>query len=106
LIDIRDRGLRRPLPLPIATGCAYASARHGGDEPAEALAKAAAEWSKSYENTDRDHALVWGESPAFSVLTESAWPDEQWSAGEPDRLGQLACRLWFPLLDHETVDIP
>jgi exodeoxyribonuclease V gamma subunit len=106
LADLRDRGLRQPLPLPIATGCAYANARHGGDEPAEALAKAATEWVKSYENTDRDHALVWGEAAAFSVLTQSPWPDEQWHDSEPGRFGRLACRLWFPVLDAETVDIP
>jgi exodeoxyribonuclease V gamma subunit len=109
LVDLRDRGLRRPLPLPVATGCAYAQARHGGDEPAAALAKAASEWSSSYENTDRDHALVWGEAAQFSVLTDladPAWPDEHWYDGEPHRFGQLSCRLWFPVLDAENVDIP
>jgi exodeoxyribonuclease V gamma subunit len=106
LIDLRDRGLRRPLPLPVTTGCAYANARHGGDDPAEAMAKATSEWSSSYENTDRDHALVWGETAAFSVLTEAPWPDENWYEDEPDRFGRLACRLWFPVLDVETVDIP
>jgi exodeoxyribonuclease V gamma subunit len=106
LVDLRDRGLRRPLPLPIAAGCAYANARHGGDTPPEALAKAATEWTRSYENTDRDHTLVWGEAATFAALSESAWPDEHWHPDEPNRFGQLACRLWFPVLDRETVDIP
>ena len=106
LVDLRDRGLRQPLPMPVATGCAYANARHSGDDAAEALAKAAQEWKSSYENTDRDHALVWGEAPAFSVLNDAPWPDEQWHDGEPSRFGRLACRLWFPVLDVESVDIP
>ena len=68
--------------------------------------KAAREWTSSYENTDRDHALVWGAAAPFSILTAAAWPDENWYDGEPDRFSQLACRLWLPVLDVENVDIP
>jgi exodeoxyribonuclease V gamma subunit len=106
-VDLQDRGMRGPLPMPAATACAYAEVRHGGGDVADALTKAADQWKFSYENTDRDHALVWGEAPGFSLVTaERPWPDEDWYAAEPDRFGQLACRLWFPLLTHETVDIP
>jgi exodeoxyribonuclease V gamma subunit len=88
LVAIYDEGRRAPLPLPIKTSFAWASAVHQGFEPRpEALKK----WrSDNYPGEDADPATVrvWGEHTDLSVLVDEGMP-------------VLAERLWLPLLHAE-----
>jgi exodeoxyribonuclease V gamma subunit len=86
LVDLYDEGRRAPLELPIKTSFAWASAVLIGQEPRpEALKK----WRSSrYPGDDAGpaHVRVWGEHADLDGLT---------------RLGELAERLWLPLLRSE-----
>ena len=52
------------------------------------------------EDDDAAHSQVWGRQAPFETLLAPTRPDETWG-GEPHRFGELAVRLWSPLLDHE-----
>jgi exodeoxyribonuclease V gamma subunit len=108
VIDLYDHGMREPLPMPPKTACAYAEAAHqqqrgGGSDP---LFKARREWETDRfavngipgEDADPAHVQVWGEHAPLECLLTEPRDDEHWSS-EPHRLGQLAVRLWGPLLD-------
>jgi len=106
LVDLYDRGMREPLPLPVKTACAYAEAtarRRQGDhvDPVREAEKAwrTDPYSGGGEGEDADpaHIRAFGESAPIDVLLAPPRPDELWS-DEPHRLGQLAWRLWAPLL--------
>jgi exodeoxyribonuclease V gamma subunit len=107
LVDLYDRGMREPLPMPVKTACAYAEAaqqsQRGGS--VNALDRARKEWETDRfspygikgEDADPSHVQVYGERAPVECLLTSPRADEQWST-EPHRLGQLAVRLWEPLL--------
>jgi exodeoxyribonuclease V gamma subunit len=99
LVALRREGLRAPLPLPTATGCAYATVRRGGADAAAALEESLRRWTKGAgaERADDAHARVWG--PGDGGLTAEPGPP----GGEPTRFGALALRLWVPLLAAEDV---
>ncbi len=109
LVDLYDRGLRAPLPIPIKSAATYAASRHGGELPADAELAAAREWRTTRdapvpgEDTDNANVQVWGIGAPFgALLHEQAGEDERWSGGEePHRFGELTMRLWSPLLDRE-----
>ena len=95
LVELRDEGLRRPLPLPVSAGCAWAEARvrelAGQDvSPAEAAGR---EWTtdpnNAYgitgEDADAHHVRVWGDRAPVGRLLD-------------DGLGELAWRVWEPLV--------
>jgi exodeoxyribonuclease V gamma subunit len=114
LVDLYDRGMREPVPLPVKTACAYAEAaqqsqRGGRTDP---LDKARREWETDRfspygiqgEDADAAHVQVYGEAAPLECLLTPPRDDEHWST-EKHRLGQLAVRLWQPLLDGaERVD--
>ena len=112
LVDLRDRTLREPLPLPVAAACAYAHHRRD-DEPEDvALAAAAKEWTGAYEQTDDWHELAWGVGAELSRASGPSAPpallapppaDEAAWWPESTRFGVLARRLWAPVLDAEQV---
>ena len=107
LVDLYDRGMREPLPMPVKTANAYAEeahrARSGGGDP---LVKAKRQWETDRfsptgipgEDADASHVQVWGEHAPLECLLTPSREDEQWNTG-PHRLGRLAVRLWAPLLD-------
>ena len=108
VVDLYDRGMREPLPMPVKTACAYAEEaqrlqRTGQGSP---LSRAGREWVTDRwsatgipgEDADPAHVQVWGEHAPLDVLTTPPRDDEQWN-DEPHRLGRLALRLWGPLLD-------
>jgi exodeoxyribonuclease V gamma subunit len=99
LVALYREGLREPLPLPTATGCAYATTRRGGADPAAAADEALRKWASGAgaERADDAHVRVWG--AGADVLT--AGPDAP--GGEPTRFGELAMRLWAPLLHAEDM---
>jgi exodeoxyribonuclease V gamma subunit len=111
LIDLRDRGLRYPLPLAVKASATYATRRVGGSPIEDALAAATRDWTGGQfdgENADEAHDLVWGTRADFArLLADAPLADEQgasWPAGETTRFGAVAVRLWSPLLAHERED--
>ncbi len=100
LVAIYDLGRREPLPLPLKTSYAYAEARHGGGNPVSA---AAGKWkSGTFPGDDAHppHERAWGPAAPLNTLLQPLRPDEE-PAGEDNRLGAYAARLWLPLLRAE-----
>lgn len=95
LIELRDEGLRRPLPLPVETARVYARhARRLGPDAAARLA--AREWTSppsdvgpAPERQAPEIVRVWGADAPFDALLA-------------DGLAGLASRLWNDALDHQT----
>ena len=55
------------------------------------------------QDANAAHVQVWGSGLRLQTLLGRApSPDERWS-GEPTRFGELALRLWSPLLSHEQL---
>jgi exodeoxyribonuclease V gamma subunit len=108
LLDLYDRALREPLPVAAKTSAAYAAARRANDPP-HAVFEAGREWrSGTYPGEDAAaaHVRVWGPGMPLTALIATAPPaDERW-AGEPSRFGEIAVRLWRPLLAAERIDAP
>lgn len=109
LIDVFDRAMAEPVPLPLKASAVYAERRRRGGSVSDAEQAAEKMWvSGQYPGEDADsaHVLVYGAGRPFSaVLAAPARPDETWSENgdpEPHRFGQLAVRLWGPLLDCES----
>jgi exodeoxyribonuclease V gamma subunit len=110
LIDLYDRGLREPLPVPCASAAAYARARHVGED---AVAKAREEWESAYnyprEDQQLEHQLVLGGQLTMEQLmaipARSDERGEGWLESEPSRFARLADRLWSGLLIREELAI-
>jgi len=99
LVDLRDRGLREPLPLYCATSAAYAVA---------GLDAARKEWTSEFnrdrEDRELEHELVLdGQRPFDELLAERPRTDEDWDPSQTSRFGALACRLWAGLRAFEEV---
>ncbi|QBR92705.1 exodeoxyribonuclease V subunit gamma [Nocardioides euryhalodurans] len=100
LVDLYDRGRREPLPLPVKTSYAWASAVHQGDDPVQAAER---RWKSSLypgENELPAHVRVWGRHAPLPAVLGEVRPDED-DLGQPHRLGALSVRLWGPLLRAE-----
>ncbi|MEA2312626.1 MAG: exodeoxyribonuclease gamma subunit, partial [Solirubrobacteraceae bacterium] len=100
VVDLYRRGLREPLPLGCATAAAYAQ---GG-----AMA-AAREWESGWsfprEDKAPEHVLAFGGVLTFAQLQEfEPRAGEAWGPGEASRFGQLARRMWTPLLALEALE--
>ena len=106
LVDLYDRGLREPLPLPLKTSVEYASVLGKMEGQDEAVFRARRVWTTGKypgEDADPSHARVWGSGATFEqVFTGPPRADEKW-AGEPTRLAELSLRLWAPLLQHRRI---
>jgi exodeoxyribonuclease V gamma subunit len=101
LVALRASGLCAPLPVAVKTSAAYAEARVGGMSPANALAKARRAWQPDRfdgEQADPAHRLVWGDEAALDLLLA-----DPGAGDEPHRFGELARRLWDPLLAAEDL---
>jgi exodeoxyribonuclease V gamma subunit len=95
LVELRDLGLREPLPLPVKTGAAWAEAHvrelMGQDTPP--YAAALREWETDPynqfgiqgEDADAHHQRVYGARAPLDVLVDAG-------------LGTHAWRVWEPLL--------
>jgi exodeoxyribonuclease V gamma subunit len=87
LAALRAEGLRSPLPIPCRTAHAYAQAVQQGEDPVAAANRA---WSSR-----------------FGYEGEDAEPEHRLAlAGglDIDRVGELALRVWRPLLAREVVE--
>jgi exodeoxyribonuclease V gamma subunit len=100
LVRLYDAGRREPLPLPLKTSFAWASARLNGDDPRE---QAGRRWKSAMypaEDADPAQVRVWGaHAPLDRLLGPPAVGEEV--PGEDTRLGAFAARLWLPLLRSE-----
>jgi len=105
LVDLYDRGMCEPLPMAVKTSWAYAGDRLDGRPPERATDTARKEWNRDAggEREDRSHAYVWGDKPAFELLTATEPRDGERWPGETTRFGALACRLWTPVLTAERL---
>jgi exodeoxyribonuclease V gamma subunit len=99
LTDLRDRGLREPLPLACEAAATYAAAVPHG--PEAAMEKASTAWTSGYnypkEDRDPEHVLAFGGTLAFEQLWTWARPapdEAAWAPGVPSRFAALATRLW------------
>ncbi|MDT5256590.1 MAG: exodeoxyribonuclease gamma subunit [Mycobacterium sp.] len=100
LVTIYDAGRREPIPLPIKTSYAWAAARHSGDDP---VREAEYRWkSNKYPGEDQApaHVRAWGKNARLEALMQPLRPGEE-HAGEDNRLGAYAARLWLPMLRAE-----
>jgi exodeoxyribonuclease V gamma subunit len=103
LVDLRERGLREPLPLHPAPSEAYAASR---TNPERARGAAKAAWDGGMfpgTGADRHHVQVWGADAPFTVWTEQAARADEPDLGERSRFGTLAHRFWHPLLEAENL---
>jgi exodeoxyribonuclease V gamma subunit len=105
LVDLYGEGQREPLPLSTRASHAYACCRARGGQVGDALDAARAEWTRfgaGADGEDAAHVLVWGPAATLDVLL--AEPARRATA-EQTRFGELAMRLWVPLLRAETLDL-
>ncbi|MDO5626991.1 MAG: exodeoxyribonuclease V subunit gamma [Mobilicoccus sp.] len=115
LVDVRDRGMREPVPVPPKTSLAYAEAaiRRRNNEPEQPWrsnspqGQAAAAWQTDPwradafpgEHADPAYALVYGPDAPLSVLLTKPRPGEDWN-GEGTRLGRYALHVWDAEISH------
>jgi exodeoxyribonuclease V gamma subunit len=103
IVDLRDRGMREPLPLYCVTSHRYAEAVNRDSEfPDEDASNA---WTSDFgwpkEDQDAEHVLVLGGVRPFEDIL--AFPPAVgedgpgWPSGEKTRFGRLARRLWDPV---------
>ena len=102
LVDIRDAGLREPIPLPLGTSHAWTSARRKGADHYRAALFAWKSGKYDGEDARPAHILAWGVEPPFAVLLDPVRDDEPAVVGEDTRLGVFAARVWAPLLAAEV----
>jgi exodeoxyribonuclease V gamma subunit len=106
LVDLRDRGMREPLPVYPRTSAAYVAAVAGGtDVTAAVTATWESRWNAAGEHAEASSVLV-GAGPTVPELVRAP-PDADergptWGT-EPSRFGRLSQRLWCGLLTHEQV---
>ncbi|TDE98903.1 exodeoxyribonuclease V subunit gamma [Occultella glacieicola] len=106
LVDLYDRGMAEPLPLPIQTANAFAQTfrAQGGDEgaameAAEKKWKTVSGWYTSVgEQDDPAFVRVFGPDAGLWDVAGEPREDEHWRTGVGTRFGQLALQLWEPVL--------
>lgn len=105
LVALRDQALREPLPVPVETACAYATARAAATEVVQALDAARTRWKDGFERTDEYHVEVWGPAATLDDLAGTPTEAERaWWPEEGTRLGVLARRVWEPVIAHEDTE--
>ncbi|MFE2999541.1 exodeoxyribonuclease V subunit gamma [Nocardia sp. NPDC059246] len=107
LVLLRDEGLSEPLPIAPSASATYAERRLAGASAEDALHAAGQDFDDRFgEHTDRYFRHILGRSPRFDQLTEAAAPALPGVDSEPTRFGELARRLWNPLLTNENQGQP
>ncbi len=113
LIELRDRGLREPLPIAPLSSAAYAAGvASDGVGSEEAIGAAEKAWQSGFkvpgEDAEPEYVRAFGAGLTLAELMEiPPGPDEQgpgWPAEETSRFGRCARRLWDPLLAAEAVE--
>ena len=108
IAELRDRGLREPLPIACLSSAAWARAAATGKDPVQAARKQwESAWKFDGEDEQPEHVLVHGGAIAFDeLLAQRPREDEVgdgWDEAEATRFGRYARRLWSGLLAHEQV---
>ncbi|RVW06007.1 exodeoxyribonuclease V subunit gamma [Rhodococcus spongiicola] len=104
LVDLRERGLQRPLPMAPKASAVYTDLRFRGRSVELALVAAEKEWDGDFgDGKDRHIEYVHGVGASLSVLTAEQAPP---GAHEPTLFGFEADILWGPLLAAETLGEP
>lgn len=106
LVDVRDRGLCGPIPLPPQTSHTWAERylSDGRSDERAATWQARSGWETDpnfgfpKEQHDPSHQFVYGGVVPLADLLGTPADDERWDAAVTSRLGQLALRVWRPLL--------
>ncbi|MFS3127495.1 exodeoxyribonuclease V subunit gamma [Nocardioides sp. Bht2] len=108
LVDLYDQGMREPLPIPLETALGWAEgqfqAQRGNPaDPLEAARNAwfprqARDFTIDGDCDDASLRMVYGDKAELDVLLGPV-RDDQPFAEAGHRLGQLAWRLWSPLLE-------
>jgi len=104
LLELRAAGMCQPLPLFSATSHAYVAAGVGGYDGVRAATEA---WEGGFnrpgENADAAMMAVHGTDCPFSTVWDLPIPEgHTWSA-EPTWFGQLAQRMWAPVIAAESI---
>jgi exodeoxyribonuclease V gamma subunit len=109
LVQVYRTGLTFPLPLSPKTSCAYAEKRGSQRSVHTAVKYAADTWRKKGfgprdqgEFGDVHHQLVWGDVHLDALLRHLPDADGTYPE-EPHLFGQLASRVWSPLLAAEVI---
>ena len=89
LVALHDDGLTEPLPIVTGASHAYAARHAAGDTEQEATAAAAKEWDSMFGD-GKDAHVQYVQGASFAAM-----------AGDR-RFGELARRLWDPLLAAES----
>ncbi|MCW2777941.1 MAG: exodeoxyribonuclease gamma subunit, partial [Frankiales bacterium] len=92
LVDLRDLGLRTPLPLPVKTAEAYARRGRGA-----AIGEWHSGWGYPKEDADAEHVLCWGRGAPFDVLFGWSSPLLPGTS-----FVDLVARVWGPLKETEA----
>jgi exodeoxyribonuclease V gamma subunit len=102
LIDLRDTGLREPIPFAAKTSAEYAALRFRERQPTLYRKQLGKLWTE-----DRDEAYERFFGPQVSLDDLLARPsvpsEERGSLAEPSRFGTLARRVFQPLLSVEDL---
>ena len=93
LVALRDEGLTRPLPIPVATAAAWAEAHARsllGDDRDPVVAARRAwetdphnEYGIKGEDADASHQRIWGESCPVEALLDAGLATYAWRVWEP-----------------------
>ncbi|TWS24527.1 exodeoxyribonuclease V subunit gamma, partial [Tsukamurella conjunctivitidis] len=103
LVDLRDRGLREPLPLFPSASTVYVERGTAGAPGQQALEAARAEFEGSFgDGKDRSIRYALGESAFDDALGPPQGAEAEFSRAGT-RFGALAARLWVPILAHEEM---
>ncbi len=103
LVDLRDRGLREPLPLFPTASAVYAERRQSGDDQAAATEAARRAYTDGFgDGADRSIRYALGDD-AFAAAQGEPHGDERAFSFERSRFGTLAARLWVPILASEEM---
>lgn len=103
LVDLRDRGLREPLPLFPTASAVYVERGAAGAPAHQALDAARAEFEGTFgDGQDRSIRYALGEN-AFEDALAPPVGDEAAFSRANTRFGALAARLWVPIVTHEEM---
>ena len=89
LVELYDAGTTGPLPIATGASHAYAARRAAGDTQDEAMTAAGKEWDSLFGD-GKDAHVQYVHGTSFGAFSADS------------RFGELACRLWDPLLAAES----
>jgi exodeoxyribonuclease V gamma subunit len=95
LVALHDLALSRVLPMAPDCSRLYASTVSSSRPEWVVDKERAQQWRK--ENRAVDLVTAWGHAPSWAEITE-----EQGAPGQPHLFGELAVRLWEPILKAEV----